>query len=73
MSSERRKSCSLLGPRGSRSGKVVLDTKTASKKTCLFPPLPVVVDSFYGLTFFKVSSEPQAAQKQAFHGRDDVR
>jgi len=36
-------------------------------------PLPVIVDRFYGLTFLKVSSEPQAVQKQAFQGRDYVK
>lgn len=71
VSSERGKSCSSLHPCGSRSGKVVLDIKTASKEACLFSPWLVIVDSFYGLTFFKVSSEPQAVRKQAFQGRDD--
>lgn len=35
VSSERR-SCSSLDPRGSTSGKVILDIKTASKEACLF-------------------------------------
>lgn len=63
MNFARRKRYSSLDGCGGESGKVVLGIKMASKKGWAVFPFPVIVDSFYCLTFLMVSSEPQGCSK----------